>query len=557
MSKSITDFFIQKDVLGQNIYESLKGDVILEINDVLINGNVSPVFLDVIINDELVFNNSGFTMRIKPTTLTANRSLTLPDVGGNIVIDGAIQTLTNKTLTDPNISGDIIFNTGGFTSRIGVPVLTSNKTLIIPDAGGQIITESASQNLTNKRYRANDGTASEPTFSFQNGNSTGFYRSGMDTIGITTGGTLRATIGTTSISPNIPVRCQNGTESAPVFSFSNSSNTGLFYESKGVILSASVAGSKRLGIDGTTTEHSNIVRFPIGSASAPTISFSGLSPADNSGMFLRTSGINGILAFSTNGTERGYFTTTGLCVIDGTATNPSLSFTNEPDCGLFVDGINILGLSIGGTKRLTFTTTNITSTVNFELPNGSSGSPAYGFSGSINTGMYRDSSVGDVRITITGNDRLRITSAEVNVPANTRLKSIETWNNQAGTANVSIDSAGLFSRITSSIRFKKNIEPFKEGLNIIDKLNPITYQNKYKTILNEKEHKYEQIDNHDPLRLPGVIAEELDKNGLGLFVEYGREGQCDSVLYDRLPMILINCVKELRDEIENLKNKIG
>lgn len=595
-----------KDVANNSLYSLVENEVIDEVKAILSGGTISPIFIDVIINDELIFNNSGFTMRIKPTTLTGNRSLTLPDTGGQIVVDGAIQTLTNKTLTDPNVSGDIIFNTGGFTSRIGVPVLTSNKTLIIPDSGGQIITESASQNLTNKRYRANDGTATEPTFSFQNDNNTGMYMSGTDTIGITTGGTLRATIDTTSISPNIPVWCQNGTQSAPVFSFSNSTGTGLFYESKGVILSVSVAGSKRLGIDGTTTEHSNIVRFPVGSAAVPSINFGSISPSANSGIFFRSSGINGIVCFSAGGTERANITTTGLQVIDGTALAPSLSFINEPDCGLFVDGINQLGLSIGGTKRLTMTTTDITSTVNIYAPNGSVSSTAYGFSGANNTGMFRDGS-GNCCLSTSGATRMRISSSIVNIPYNagTTQLAFDRLDGGVSAGTLRVDSAndfiltsssggshirlnpssvgqvitdryftsalgytgltgtfracsirndGIIAYDSSSVKYKGEIRNYDKSLDDLMKIEPKCYKiTKNKIVVMEKVRGVERAkitleDIPEEKRggeSLGLLAEDLHTAGLNEYVDYDDDGEPDGVRYNQLVLLCINSIKEL------------
>lgn len=52
------------------------------------------------------------------TTPTADRTYTLPDATGNVVLDSATQTLTNKTLTTPTISGVATFGNGTSAGEI-------------------------------------------------------------------------------------------------------------------------------------------------------------------------------------------------------------------------------------------------------------------------------------------------------------------------------------------------------------------------------------------------------------------------------------------------------
>ena len=51
---------------------------------------------------------NSYSLEITPTTLTASRTLTAPDADTTIVGTDTTQTLTNKTLTDPAITGTIL-----------------------------------------------------------------------------------------------------------------------------------------------------------------------------------------------------------------------------------------------------------------------------------------------------------------------------------------------------------------------------------------------------------------------------------------------------------------
>jgi hypothetical protein len=78
---------------------------------------------------------------------TANRTVLLPDASGNIVIDTATQTLTNKTLTSPTI------NTGKF----GTSINDTN--------GNELIKVTATSSAVNEITLVNAATGSGPSIS--------------------------------------------------------------------------------------------------------------------------------------------------------------------------------------------------------------------------------------------------------------------------------------------------------------------------------------------------------------------------------------------------------
>lgn len=84
---------------------------------------------------------SSYTVTLTPTTLSGSQTLTLPDATGVVVLDGATQTLTNKTLTSPVISS--ISNSG---------------TLTLPTSTDTLVGRATTDTLTNKSINLSSNT---------------------------------------------------------------------------------------------------------------------------------------------------------------------------------------------------------------------------------------------------------------------------------------------------------------------------------------------------------------------------------------------------------------
>ena len=110
-------------------------------------------------NDAVVFEGStanDFEIRLKAKDATADRDIILPNVSGNLVLDSATQTLTNKTLTAPVISsisngGTVTIPSGADTlvARTSTDTLT-NKTLTSPTTYRPIIQQSINDSSGNE-----------------------------------------------------------------------------------------------------------------------------------------------------------------------------------------------------------------------------------------------------------------------------------------------------------------------------------------------------------------------------------------------------------------------
>ncbi len=112
----------------QEIYTQLGGDSSTLTTQVTIkdSGGVGTIIFEGTSAD-------SHETKLIATDPTADRTITLPNAGGNVVLDTATQTLTNKTLTTPTIAS-----------------ITNGGTITIPSGAGTITTIAASQTLTNK-----------------------------------------------------------------------------------------------------------------------------------------------------------------------------------------------------------------------------------------------------------------------------------------------------------------------------------------------------------------------------------------------------------------------
>jgi hypothetical protein len=89
---------------------------------------------------------------------------------------------------------------------------------------------------------------------------------------------------------------------------------------------------------------------------------------------------------------------------------------------------------------------------------------------------------------------------------------------------------------TSSLRYKENVETIKYGLDKVLQMRGVTY--------NKKDNGVKEV---------GVIAEEIYEV-LPELVLKNEEGEIDSVSYSRITAVLIEAIKDLKKEIEDLKS---
>jgi hypothetical protein len=114
-------------------------------------------------------------------------------------------------------------------------------------------------------------------------------------------------------------------------------------------------------------------------------------------------------------------------------------------------------------------------------------------------------------------------------------------NTTASAANVNITAGGEMRRSTSSLKYKTNIR--YEGApnyNILD-LKPCYFDSKH----NESERN-----------IYGLIAEDVDNHGVHELVVRDENGEPDSLAYDRVGVMLIPVIRELRRVLQQQRQHI-
>jgi hypothetical protein len=114
----------------------------------------------------------------------------------------------------------------------------------------------------------------------------------------------------------------------------------------------------------------------------------------------------------------------------------------------------------------------------------------------------------------------------------------------AGTA-VFIDSSGQLGTVSSSIRYKEDIQPMAEASERLLKLRPVKFRYKKADALGEKPIQY------------GLIAEEVAEVYPELVVRDATTGRIDGVRYDELAPMLLNEAQQQQGKMSAQAEKMA
>src|SRR5262249_27533587 len=119
----------------------------------------------------------------------------------------------------------------------------------------------------------------------------------------------------------------------------------------------------------------------------------------------------------------------------------------------------------------------------------------------------------------------------------TFIKGISGVNVGLGAAAVLVNGNGQLGTISSSARFKDDIQDMGDASSDLMKLRPVTFR-----------YKQAQEDGSHPLQY-GLVAEEVAEVNPGL-VQFDKEGQPQTVLYHVLPAMLLNEAQKEHQRVE-------
>ena len=115
----------------------------------------------------------------------------------------------------------------------------------------------------------------------------------------------------------------------------------------------------------------------------------------------------------------------------------------------------------------------------------------------------------------------------------------------AGSTQLCRNAANEIATCSSSRRYKTNINDFRTGLSVVNRLRPVTFN--------------WTAENKPDL---GLVAEEVAEADENLVIR-NEKGEVEGVKYDRVGVVLINAVKEQQEQIaaqakqiENQKRQI-
>ena len=114
-----------------------------------------------------------------------------------------------------------------------------------------------------------------------------------------------------------------------------------------------------------------------------------------------------------------------------------------------------------------------------------------------------------------------------------------------GATAIGVDGSGFIRKLSSSKRYKKDIEPIDIGLDFINSLSPVKFKMK-----------------EDDAESVGLIAEDMIDNRFVTYSQIDMEDeskglQVEGVNYQALIAPLIKSIQELKAEIETLKTQIN
>lgn len=254
-------------------------------------------------------------------------------------------------------------------------------------------------------------TTANPSITFSADLDTGLYYPGTTgSIGFSSNGTLVAAVTPDGIAVSAGSQFigSNGSVATPEYSFLGSLSTGIFSDGTANEFGIAINGVQRIRFDSEAVSGTTFWRGGDGIDSTPSLSF---NTDPDTGFYLSAVGEVDFASGGTSVITLGATDITGSLRWrgpDGTASLPAISFGSDIDTGFYLFGLGTIGIASGGGSVGTISATIFDSVLRWRGSDGSAASPAVSFSSDPDTGMFLAG--GDVRIGIGGTQLFSVES---------------------------------------------------------------------------------------------------------------------------------------------------
>lgn len=323
----------------------------------------------------MILLSGGPTLGLHPASKTYVDGL----ISGGTAVDSTARTSAgNRVLkAGDTMTGVLLLPDGAVGAPALAPATSSGSGIYFPAAGtvaigsaGSNIVSITGTDVTSTKTIRGTGNASAPAFSFVGGTNTGLFLSTAD-LGFSVGGTARMVLGSTGLVMSVPI-----TLSVAPTADGHAANKEYVDDAIAALsilpeapIDGAVYGRRNAGwvgalpiIGGTLTGNLTV---PTGTDTTPSLLFgSGLGASGHGGELVFIVGSLPRASIGTNGISTPY----QMIGKAGAATSPSFSFTGDLNTGFYNAGPDSIGVSAGGTLRVMFNATDVTSTVPIILP---------------------------------------------------------------------------------------------------------------------------------------------------------------------------------------------
>ena len=404
-----------------------------------------------------------------------------------------------------------------------------------------------------------EGTVSAPGIGIAQEPTTGFYKeAGNSNLSISLAGSRISKYSATRVDMDQTVRLNdlvNAGADTDKFLVGDS-NGDIDFRTGTEVLSdiGGLAASSNLSdVSNAATARSNLGAAASG-ANSDITSITGLTTPLAVGQGgTGVSSLDGIGLSEFDNDENFYKAGESIKIANGALATPSLAFNSDQNTGIYSVAADTLGIAAGASLISLFSTTGLQITAPLLSSNGTNSAPGISFSGDTNTGFYA-SNPDEISVTRGGTQSFKFDSNGFQqlVAGGTSQFAGHLQAHCLGIGGTPSTTSGeiwaygdVVANKTSDRRLKKYIKNIKNPLDKLSKINGVTFE--WKKTDDKMKREVHSHEGHDI----GVIAQEIEEVLPEVIAT--RDNGYKAVYYEKLVPLLIEAVKELKAEVDELK----